>query len=79
MFRDYDRSRSVKSYSGDLRAPERSVHQYASTGAQQIAPRRPPERLLNGLGPASFVYDLIYCGLGLVLLNIVTQRPAGRT
>jgi hypothetical protein len=37
-------NRSGESYGRDFRAPERSVRQYVSTGAQKIAPRRPPER-----------------------------------
>jgi hypothetical protein len=30
--------------------------------------------LLNGAGPASFLYYIFYCVFGLVLLNIVTNR-----
>src|ERR1700722_12497060 len=55
--RGYVKSRSGESYRGDFRAPDRSVRQYVSTGAQKIPPRRPPERLftarsvpLGGLG-----------------------------
>jgi ribosomal protein S18 acetylase RimI-like enzyme len=45
--RDCSKSRSGESAGRDFRASARSVRQYVSTGAQKVATRRPPERLLE--------------------------------
>jgi CHAT domain-containing protein len=55
-----------ESYRGDFRAPERSVLQYVSTGAQKIAPRRPPGRLLK---------QSLGLGLGLALTLASCAKP----
>jgi N-acetylmuramoyl-L-alanine amidase len=66
--RGYFKSRSGESDGGDFRAPERSVLEYVSTGAQKIVPRRPPERFLK----QPLMDDLAAIGYDVAVKDVVT-------